>query len=320
MKERPIGPLVDALRALGANIEYASNEGYPPLRIHTPDFEVNTSQIEVKSDISSQYLTALMLLAPTLPNGLTIKILGDLVSESYLLLTIKVLGDFGIECDYNGKTITIPSQAYTPHPYQVEADWSACSYYYAIAALADEAEIRLSGLFKDSGQGDSALTKIGNLLGIKSQFSDNDLILSKSKIPHRFSYNFINQPDIAQTVAVICAARGVGGKFSGLKTLRIKETDRISALDKELSKVNARFVLDSWQGDNEEYKVVGSVKSISDHPPRFDTYHDHRMAMAFAPLSLLFPIEINDPMVVSKSYPAFWDDLRKLGFDVEELN
>ena len=227
MKERPIGPLVDALRSLGANIEYLENEGYPPLMIHDPNLTVHTSRIAVKADISSQYLTALMLIAPTLPNGLTIEILGDLVSESYLLLTQRVLSDFGIKCLYNGTTISIPAQEYIPRTYQVEADWSACSYYYAVAAIANQAEIRISGLFEDSGQGDSALTRIGDSLGIQSKFTGGELILSKKMTPQTFEYNFINQPDIAQTVAVICAAQGISGRFSGLKTLRVKETDRI---------------------------------------------------------------------------------------------
>ena len=317
MKERPIGSLVDALRSLGCQIEYMEKEGFPPLSIGPP---VNLGQrrhIEIDAGISSQFLSALLMIGPRLPNGLKLEFKGDLVSESYLNMTLKTIGQFGVNYQKEKNTIDIPPQDYQPVNVEVEADWSASSYFFACAALAKQANIQLRGLFENSVQGDSAMTLIGEQLGIRSQFDNGLLNLSRNEDFESFSYDFINQPDLAQTVAVICAASKVSGQMTGLKTLRIKETDRISALNTELQKVGSGF--NEHVSDNNEfrYSVVPNLEVSG--IPRFSTYHDHRMAMALAPLALKFPIEIEDPNVVSKSYPGFWKDLQSLGFVVSEV-
>lgn len=321
MKQRPIGPLVDALRQIGCRIEYMEKDGYPPLKIRKPEDLGENNKVRIKANISSQYLSALLLIAPSLPKGLEIELVGELVSESYLMMTLGILSEFGISYERKKNTITVPHQKYKLKNYKVESDWSASSYYYSIAALAKEAKIELKGLHPDSHQGDSAMMGLGRMLGVISDFDDKD-VLTLEKGPHKavtFNYDFVNQPDLAQTIAVICAAKGINAVKTGLKTLRIKETDRIAALDNELSKVGSGFALKETKDGKEYYEVKEGFSMDADYPPQFATYKDHRMAMAFAPLALISPILIENPDVVSKSYPNFWNDLESLGFEIQPV-
>ena len=323
MKERPIGILVDALRDLGANIEYLENEGYPPLQINAFDHQKKISKVSISGGVSSQYISALIMIAPTLPKGLEINIEGELVSRPYLEMTLKMMAYFGIEHSFEDNKISIPHQAYKAKDVLIEADWSAASYYYSIASIK-EANITLEGLFEDSWQGDSAIAEIGKKFGIETTYGGDQItiISDPGRRSSLLDHDFIKEPDIAQTVAVMCAANGVEGFFTGLQTLRIKETDRIEALKNELAKVGVRLYKlppkMSKKSGSEFYGVSG--KAISEVVPIFDTYKDHRMAMAFAPLGMLFPIQINKPEVVSKSYSNFWNDLESLGFEIVQLS
>ncbi len=320
MLERPIGPLVDALRMIGCKISYEGKEGYPPLRIESIERDNLLDSVTIDAGISSQYISALILIAPTLPKGLVINLRGDMVSESYLKLTLQIVKDFGVEATYENQKITIAPQEYKSKDYTIEADWSASSYHYAIVALAKKATLRLEGLFENSFQGDAMMTVIAESTGVQSTWAEEGLNLTKIQSKSKLEYDFVNQPDVAQTVAVICAAKKIESDFSGLKTLRIKETDRIYAVDKELNKISSSFTLIEDHSDSsDEHYQIGLGVSFNDGIPCFDTYKDHRMAMCFAPLALLHPIEINQPNVVSKSYPSFWEDLKTLGFVIEEL-
>ena len=320
MKERPIGPLVKALRDLGAKIEYAEREGYPPLRIKSFDRINYSPNISVKADISSQYITSLLLIAPTLPKGLNLTLTGNLVSEPYLNMTLATLSEFGIDYQKERGRISIAPQKYVAKDYVVEADWSACSYYYSIAALSNKCNILLDGLFKESIQGDAKIKDISNLYGVKSTFDDSGSlnITKDAKTNNQVYYDFINQPDLAQTVAVMSAGLGQKSEFTGLQTLRIKETDRIAAVQNELQKVQSDMPLGRTQNEKEFYAI--NKKAVFESTPRFSTYKDHRMAMAFAPMALLHSIEIEKPNVVSKSYPGFWEDLEKIGFVIERIS
>ncbi|MEZ5059511.1 MAG: 3-phosphoshikimate 1-carboxyvinyltransferase [Saprospiraceae bacterium] len=308
MKQRPIGILVDQLNRLGASISYLEKEGFPPLKIGegTPN---NTSELQIPANISSQYISALMMLAPTLPNGLNIELTGKIVSPSYLELTLGILSDFGIKSQWEGNQIKIPPQNFQPLDYTIEADWSAASYHYSLAALADSADIFLKGLYKNSLQGDSVIAEIMESFGVTTLFEKDGIRILKKEVktPARFDYDFINCPDIAQTLVVICAAKGVPGTFSGLQTLAIKETDRCQALADELRPLGIEFTGDKKEG---VFDLKGKIRFNG--IPIFKTYHDHRMAMSLAPLSLLNKIKMEDPAVVSKSYPDFWKDLNKL--------
>jgi len=315
MLQRPIGPLVDALRQLGCQIDYLGEEGYPPLQIKEVDVNSLSSEVTIDAGVSSQYLTALLLIAPSLPEGITLHLKGDMVSESYLKLTLGILQDFGIKTTYQDQKITVRPQAYVARPYTVEADWSAASYYFSLVALAKEAEVRLGGLQEESFQGDADIVRYSEKLGVKTSWDDEGLLLKKIPAEGALHENYINMPDIAQTVATICAAAGIDNEFSGLKALRIKETDRISAMHTELGKIGSAFTLARSTDDDEYYSVQPGVHF--DGVPTFDTYKDHRMAMCLAPLALLHPVEVRQPDVVSKSYPDFWVDLERLGFVIE---
>ncbi len=321
MKQRPIGVLVEALRQLGANIEYLEEEGYPPLRIGEPSDLGKNNELRISAGTSSQFISALLMIAPVLPQGLRLHLDGKIVSRSYIEMTLGLMRHFGVTHEWEGQTISIQPQAYIPKPFVAEADWSAASYHYAMAAFADELDLQLDGLFENSFQGDAALAEIMEQFGVHSEFNETGVRLTKTgaALPPMFEWDFILCPDIAQTMAVICAGLGVQGLFTGLETLSIKETDRIQALKNELGKVTAylsklpaRFSPNS----NKEYFTVEGTASFGD-VPTFDTYEDHRMAMAFAPLAMLGQIKIEDPMVVIKSYPAFYEDLELLGFVVE---
>ncbi|HVW96237.1 MAG TPA: 3-phosphoshikimate 1-carboxyvinyltransferase [Mucilaginibacter sp.] len=309
MKQRPIGILVDSLRQLGADIQYEENDGFPPLRIKG-GFEQLTNRVNIKGNISSQYITALLLIAARLPLGLELHIEGDLTSRPYVEMTLAMLQSAGIQHNWNNNVIAIAKQEFAETSIHVEPDWSAASYWYAIAALADEAELFLPGLTQYSLQGDSVITEIMANFGITSQFKDGGVHLKKEeKKPLRKIFDMKACPDLAQTVIVVCAALGHEATFTGLETLKIKETDRIKALQNELAKIGVKLVEKGLV-----YKLDCSEKQI---PERMfvNTYDDHRMAMAFAPLALIVPeVEIEDAAVVNKSYPAFWDDLEKVGF------
>jgi 3-phosphoshikimate 1-carboxyvinyltransferase len=312
MKQRPIGVLVDALRRLGAKIEYDEKEGYPPLRIFGS--ALKGGDITLPGNISSQYISALLMIAPQVEDGLTIHLEGEVISRPYIDLTLKLMEEYGVKAvTQDERTIIIPEAGYRPKPMTVEADWSAASYWYEIAALNPGFEVTLQGLRNDSLQGDAAVKDIFENLGVTSRFTQRGLVVtSQGVMPARFDYDFVNQPDLAQTVVVTCCMLNVPFRFTGLQTLKIKETDRISALIKELAKFGFKLSTNDkdtleWNGDKDEVKSV----------PYVDTYKDHRMAMAFAPTaSVTGETGINDHRVVSKSYPSFWDDIAQAGFTV----
>ncbi|HTH81411.1 MAG TPA: 3-phosphoshikimate 1-carboxyvinyltransferase, partial [Mucilaginibacter sp.] len=314
MKQRPIGILVDALRKLGAQIDYEENEGFPPIRIKGNIKQV-THTVSVKGNISSQYITALLLIGAKLPLGLELHIEGELTSRPYVEMTLAMLQQAGIKHRWNDNVISIMRQDFKQTTLPVEPDWSAASYWYSIAALADQADLFLHGLTQYSLQGDSVITELMANFGLTSQFKDGGVHLQKEVKPIvRKIFDLKECPDLAQTIIVVCAALNHEATFTGLETLKIKETDRIKALQNELAKIGVKLI-----EKGEVYKLDCSEKFI---PERvfINTYDDHRMAMAFAPLALLIPqIEIEDANVVEKSYPAFWTDLKKVGFEVEQL-
>ena len=309
MKQRPIGILVDALRGLGAHIEFEEKEGYPPIKLEG-SFEQQARQISIKGNISSQYITALLLIAAKLPLGLELIIEGELTSRPYVEMTLSMLQQAGIKHSWQNDVISIEKQEFADTSLHIEPDWSAASYWYAIAALSDEADLFLPGLMQYSQQGDSVITEIMANFGITSQFKDGGVHLTKEIKPiFRKIFDMKECPDLAQTVIVVCAALGHEASFTGLETLKIKETDRILALQTELAKIGVKMI-----EKGQVYKLDCSEKQF---PQRMfvSTYDDHRMAMAFAPLAILIPeLEIEDADVVEKSYPAFWKDLAKVGF------
>lgn len=312
MKQRPIGILVDALREIGAMIDYVENEGYPPIHIKGGLVQ-QSNKVSIKGDISSQYITALLLIAARLPLGLELHIEGELTSRPYVEMTLAMLQSAGIQHTWNANVIAIANQEFAETSIHVEPDWSAASYWYAIAALADEAELFLPGLTQYSLQGDSIITEIMANFGITSQFKDGGVYLQKEVKPVvRKIFDMKECPDLAQTVIVVCAALGHEATFTGLETLKIKETDRVKALQNELAKIGVKLV-----EKGQVYKLDCSEKHIPESI-FIKTYDDHRMAMAFAPLALVVPkIEFEDADVVEKSYPAFWKDLEKVGFSTE---
>ncbi len=328
MKHRPIKVLVDALRHLGADIEYAGEEGFPPLRIRGR--KLDGGELEVAGSISSQFISALLLIGPVLKRGLTLRLNGNIISRPYIDLTLWTMREFGADAQWTATdTITVKPKPYNKRSYLIENDWSAASYWYEMVALTadNDAEVRLEGLMDASKQGDSSVRYIFSLLGVKTIFDSpadglpnayqqaaipTTVTLRKSgQCVKKLDYDFTNVPDLAQTIVCTCCALGVMFHFTGLQTLKIKETDRIEALKTELRKLG--FVLHdkdgselSWDGE-----MVNGQSSVS-----IDTYDDHRMALAFAPLSLLKPISINNPQVVSKSYPHFWQHLTDAGYSL----
>ena len=318
MKHRPIRVLVDALRKLGAQIEYTEEEGFPPLRI-TGD-SLDGGMLEIPGDVSSQYISALLMIGPAMKNGLKLRLTGNIVSRPYIDLTLHVMHEFGISVEWTDvDMISVSHQEIGERRYTIENDWSASSYWYEILAMIndDESRVTLPGLKDASRQGDSAVRYLFSMLGVKTAFrTSNEVVLTRHmcSLP-RLDYDFINQPDLAQTLVVTCATLGIPFHFTGLGNLRIKETDRIEAMKTEMRKLG--YVLDdsvetelSWNGERCE----------AEEKPVIDTYEDHRMAMAFAPTAILLgEIRINNPEVVTKSYPGYWDDLRKAGFTIEEI-
>ena len=314
MKQRPIGILVEALNKLGAKIEYLENKGYPPLQISGSHL-VGTP-LTLDGSISSQYISALLLIAPIIEDGLTLQLNGNVTSRSYIELTLKLMARFGIKYSWEGNTIIVPEQNYLPGEFTIEADWSGASYWYQILALAERGEILLENLQLDSLQGDAYIADWFKLFGITSSQKNEGVLIEKTNevIPDNLQLDFIENPDVAQTIACLCVSLKVPFHFTGLKTLKIKETDRIAALQNELKKFGA-LIIEPAEG---ELSWDGRIdSSIVEEVPVIKTYNDHRMAMAFAPMALSGnEIRIDDPMVVTKSYPRFWDDLKKVGFEV----
>lgn len=312
MHQRPIHILVDALTSLGAHIEYLENTGYPPLKIRGAS--LNGGEIGLSGGVSSQFISALLMIAPTMTNGLTIHLEGDVISIPYIQLTLGMMAQYGVRAQWDDNVIHVHYQEYKAIPYTVESDWSAASYWYQMLALSGgNAHLELEGLFEHSMQGDSKVSDLFLDLGVATQFTDRGVVLTKTdRITKKFFHNFINEPDLAQTFAVTCCMMGIPFLFTGLQSLKIKETDRIEALKTELRKLGYVLVdrensILEWDGDT----------CLADHEPAIDTYEDHRMAMAFAPAALKFDkLKINEPKVVSKSYPHYWTDLESVGFTI----
>lgn len=309
MQERPIGILVKALRSLGADINYLENEGFPPLKIVGK--KLQKSEVKIKANVSSQYISALMLIAPMLPNGLKIDLEGKATSVPYIEMTLSLLKSIGIKGSFSKNEITIFSEKNIEETALiVESDWSSASYFYSLVALSETCEITLGSFSKESLQGDAALVQIYNSLGVQTVFntSEKTILLSKknTELPDSLLLDLSNTPDLAQTIAVTCFGLKIGCKLTGLHTLKIKETDRLSALKNELEKMGAAIQIDD---DSLHLEIASLI-----HPNKtIETYQDHRMAMAFAPLSLKTKLTINNAEVVSKSYPKFWEDLQKAG-------
>ena len=313
MCERPIGILVDALREIGAEINYLEEEGYPPLE--TVQFiNQEKSEIEIRGDVSSQYISALMMVAPSLPDGLIIKLKGKVASKPYIMMTLQLMNKFGAQVAYvPGNQIVIKPSIYRASEFTVESDWSGASYWFSMVALAEKAKITLAGLKEDSLQGDDRIIEIMRFLGVESEFNQDGLLLSKIEASTNLEYDFSNCPDLGQTVVVVCAAKGIHSTFTGLESLRIKETDRILALQNELEKIGATLE----DIDGKVWKIHPSKNLTEFSDISIDTYNDHRMAMAFAPLATLMDIEIKDPSSADKSYPSFWKHMEKAGFELE---
>lgn len=313
MQERPIHILVDALVSLGARIQYLGKIGYPPLEIKGT--AIDGGEIYLSGDVSSQFISALLMIAPTMSRGLTIHLEGEVISVPYIKLTLGMMAQFGVKAHWEGNTIRIHSEEYKPIHYVVESDWSAASYWYSMAALADEAQIELKGLFKNSMQGDSKVAELFIDLGVATEFTETGVMLTKTdRVTRKMFHNFVNEPDLAQTFVVTCCMMNIPFLFTGLQSLKIKETDRIEALKNEMKKLGY-LIYDSensileWNGERCQPEVTPVIK----------TYEDHRMAMAFAPAAIKFgTITIAEPKVVTKSYPAFWHDLKSVGYTIEE--
>ncbi len=301
MQQRPIKILVDALKKIGAKIKYQGEKGFPPLKIKPLQTQKN-NEIKIKGDVSSQYISALLMIAPRLEHGLSIHLKGKIGSRPYIQMTLDMMKLFGIKATWTNNTIEVPAQNYLSYPYVVESDWSGASYWYAFVALAEEASLKLKGLRQKSLQGDIAIVHIMNRLGVMSTFEEDGVVLKKIPTQKEFDYDFSDCPDLAQTVAVVCGMKGIPCRMTGLESLKIKETDRIKALKKELKKFKVKL--------KEVEQGVWEVKSRYEpfkEVVEIETYDDHRMAMAFAPISTLQEIKIKDPSVVNKSYPSFWE-------------
>ena len=313
MQQRPIKILVDALRSLGASIEYEKKQGYPPLRIKGKKLDGGT--ISLPADISSQYISSLIMLGAVLKAGIELNLKGTIPSMPYINMTLDLLKRLGIKTEFKGHRILVKNTSKSKNTIQVvESDWSSASYFFSIVALSDKAKIYLSNYKSNSLQGDSILRIIYKQLGVNSYFEGNNLILEKENIssPKIIKWDLSNAPDIAQTIAVSCYGLGVACDLEGLHTLKIKETDRLVALDTELSKLEAKIsVTDKslHRPSNQDFQ-----KGIT-----ISTYNDHRMAMAFAPLALKIPLSVKKAEVVSKSYPTFWEDLNSLNFKIDKI-
>lgn len=354
MQQRPIQLLVDALRQLGADIAYTNREGFPPLRIRGKELnncelknceqenceqennkqevckqenyeqkvcekgkkESLCSELTLQGNVSSQYISALLMIGPMLPHGLTLHLSGNIISRPYIDLTLQLMGEFGAKAEWTSEsTITVHPQPYHSVPFTVESDWSAASYWYEMAALSEEAEIELTGLFPNSYQGDSRGRELFSQLGVETAFTPHGVKLTKSgQRVERMEADLVDIPDLAQTFVVTCALLNIPFRFTGLQSLKIKETDRITALRNELRKLGYAI-----EEENDSVLYWNGERCEAEVSPLIATYEDHRMAMAFAPAALCCPsVRIAHPHVVSKSYPRYWDDLRQAGFRMEE--
>jgi 3-phosphoshikimate 1-carboxyvinyltransferase len=316
MKQRPIGILVDSLRKLGASIEYLEKEGYPPIRILGTS--LTGGIIELDGSVSSQYISALLMIAPTIRGGMTLRLMNQITSKPYIELTLNLMKKFGVRHTWSGNEIRIDEQSYHPVEFSVEADWSGASYWYAMAALSEDCDLILKRLQLQSFQGDAIQwVWFKKYFGIDSKLIGNDVRLTKVNVPEigLLEMDFIENPDIAQTFAVLAVCKKIPFHFKGLLTLKIKETDRILALKTELSKFGA--MLTEPQNGELYWDGLFDQKRI-EQTPLINTYHDHRMALAFAPAAFVLPkILIDDPQVITKSYPEFWNDLKKTGFIIQ---
>lgn len=313
MQQRPIKVLVDALKTLGATIKYVSKEGYPPIAIAGK--KISNSEVTMAANVSSQYISALLLIAPSLENGLTIHLEKNITSAPYLQMTVSLLQKIGVACTFSENTITVkPTSQIEDKAILIESDWSSASYFYSMVALSEKMTVTLKGYFKDSLQGDSILATIYESLGVTTSYNEADASITLSKnnkqLAEHIMLHLIDAPDIAQTIAVTCFGLGLGCKLTGLHTLKIKETDRLVALKTELEKLGAQVKI-----TNDTLELISSEKIHE--KITIQTYNDHRMAMAFAPLALKKQIQINDAGVVSKSFPTFWEDIQKTGIQVD---
>ncbi|KRB53847.1 3-phosphoshikimate 1-carboxyvinyltransferase [Flavobacterium sp. Root186] len=313
MQERPIKILVETLGQLGVEISYEKEVGYPPIRIKGK--KVTASKVSLAANVSSQYISALLLVASKLENGLELTLEGEITSVPYIKMTLALLNDLDIQTSFEGNVIKVyPKESVESKEMVVESDWSSASYFFSLVALADAAKITLSSYKENSLQGDSELVSLYEKMGVKTIFQNNKMTLEKQA---GFKYEDVNfelnnTPDIAQTIVVTCLGLGIGCHLTGLHTLKIKETDRLEALRIELTKLGANI---SVTNDSLTLKPSSTINQ----GVHIATYNDHRMAMAFAPLAIKVPIIIDDAEVVSKSYPDFWNDLKALNFQISEL-
>ena len=331
MRHRPIGVLVEALRQLGAEIAYDGEEGFPPLTV--TGARLRGGDLQLAGNVSSQYVSALLMIAPTLEEGLTLHLTGSVVSRPYINMTLAMMRDYVAQADWQDeRTIRVMPGGYRPTPYLIESDWSAASYWYEMVLLSDNRDetATLKGLFQNSLQGDSALQTMFQTLTVQSLFlsvgtvEPKTLLMRRGDLPERVEWDFTHTPDLAQTMVVTCAMKGIPFCFSGLESLRIKETDRIAALVTELAKLGVRLEVEGdsiirWAGPTAQ--PAGEIPYLQPLPgTAIDTYEDHRMAMAFAPaVFVLGSLDINDPHVVSKSYPKFWEHLEAAGIEITKL-
>jgi len=313
MQNRPIAILVDALKSLGATISYEEKDGYPPIRIKGK--HIRKKSVQINGNVSSQYISALMLIASSLPDGLEIELLGKITSVPYIDMTLTLLKELGIEASFVENKVTVqPFKAEIEKTIVVESDWSSASYFYSLIALSKiGSEVTLTAYKKDSLQGDSSLAEIYQHFGVETTFGEHTITISKKEkaSQNRLVLDLKNAPDIAQTIAVTCFGLGIACSLTGLHTLKIKETDRLVALENELTKLGGKISITDESLDLEKSIQVNSNISI-------ETYNDHRMAMAFAPLALKVPITILDANVVTKSYQEFWKDMQQIGFQIRE--
>ncbi|MDR3118908.1 MAG: 3-phosphoshikimate 1-carboxyvinyltransferase [Mediterranea sp.] len=316
MRQRPIRILVDALRELGAAIEYMENDGYPPLRITGK--ALAGQAISLKGDVSSQYISALLMIAPTLQEGLRLSLAGEIISRPYIDLTLQLMETFGVQAGWDSESsLSIRHQPYRSTPFTVESDWSAASYWYQLLALAQSGEVELRGLLPDSHQGDSRGAEIFSRLGVSTTFTDRGALLKKTGCcTARLDEDMTGVPDLAQTIAVTCALLNIPFSLRGLQTLKIKETDRMAALIAETAKLGYAI------GERNNAELFWNGERIPpQEQPLIQTYEDHRMAMAFAPAAIRLPqLAIAEPQVVTKSYPAYWEDLKKAGAHIQTVH
>lgn len=311
MCERPIGILIEALRTLGAQVDYLGKEGFPPIKI-LPFTYSGIKHVQIKGDVSSQYISAILMSSPFLPDGIELELTGKISSRPYIEMTLDLMRHFGVKSFWkDDNVIVVPKQEYIANQYTIESDWSGASYWFSIVGLSEDAEIELIGLKEHSLQGDSAIVKIMNELGVKAVFNQSGVLLSRKAAVKEAYIDFSDCPDLAQTVVAFAAAKGIKLQMKGLESLRIKETDRIAALQNEISKFGASMIELSQSG---VFEVIPSDNVQIDPKISIETYDDHRMAMAFAPLAMLGDITIQHPHVVQKSYPGYWNDLIQAGF------